>query len=122
MAASVRAFLDEPDERANLDRMLARGVAPAPVAAGSGGGPLAGQTFLFTGTLAALSRREAQERVKALGARLLSGVSGGLSVLVAGEKPGSKLKKAQELGVRVLDEAGFLALLERHASPKGLKS
>jgi DNA ligase (NAD+) len=69
-------------------------------AAAAGSGPLAGQSFLFTGTLSRLSRREAQERVKALGARLLSAVSANLDVLVVGEKPGSKLKKAQELGVR----------------------
>ena len=111
VAESVRAFLDDPDERANLDRMLERGVRPAAVAAG-GSGPLAGQTFLFTGTLERMSRREAQERVKALGARLLSGVSANLSVLVAGEKPGSKLKKAQELGIKVLSEDEFVSLLE----------
>jgi len=75
-------------------------------------GPLSGQTFLFTGTLSKLSRREAQERVKALGATLLSGVSANLSVLVVGEKPGSKLKKAQELGVKVLSEDEFVRLLE----------
>jgi DNA ligase (NAD+) len=73
--------------------------------------PAAGKTFLFTGTLTQLSRREAQERVKALGAKLLSSVSANLDVLVVGEKPGSKLKKAQELGVQVLDEAGFVAML-----------
>jgi len=73
---------------------------------------LSGQTFLFTGTLARLTRREAQERVKALGATLLSGVSANLHVLVVGEKPGSKLKKAQELGVKVLSEDDFVRLLE----------
>ena len=67
--------------------------------------------FLFTGTLVQLSRREAQERVKALGGRLLSGVSANLDYLVVGGKPGSKLRQAQELGVKVLDEEGFLALV-----------
>jgi DNA ligase (NAD+) len=111
VAASVRAFLDDADERENLDLMLARGVRPAS-AVRRADGPLAGQAFLFTGTLARLSRREAQERVKALGATLLSGVSANLNVLVAGEKPGSKLKKAQELGVKVLSEDEFVRLLE----------
>jgi DNA ligase (NAD+) len=116
VAESVRAFFDDPEEAANLALMLERGVRPAaPVR--SAGGPLAGQTFLFTGTLAGLSRREAQERVKALGATLLSGVSANLSVLVAGDKPGSKLKKAQELGVRVLDEAAFLQLIQSAGAP-----
>ena len=111
VAASVRRFLDDPDEAANLDHLLERGVDPAPPAAAAGGGPLAGQSFLFTGTLSQLSRREAQERVKALGAKLLSAVSAHLDVLVVGEKPGSKLKKAQELGVKVLSEEEFVALL-----------
>ena len=116
LAASVRRFLDDPAEAANLDHLLERGVDPAPPAPlGAGGGPLAGQTFLFTGTLSQLSRREAQERVKALGAKLLSAVSANLDVLVVGEKPGSKLKKAQELGVRVLTEEEFVALLAQHA-------
>jgi DNA ligase (NAD+) len=111
VAASVRRFLDDTDEAANLDHLLERGVDPAPPAAAAGGGALAGQTFLFTGTLSQLSRREAQERVKALGAKLLSAVSANLNVLVVGEKPGSKLKKAQELGVKVLSEDEFVALL-----------
>jgi DNA ligase (NAD+) len=111
VAASLRAFLDDPAERENLDLLLARGVQPAP-AVRREGGPLAGQTFLFTGTLARLSRREAAERVKALGGTLLSGVSANLSVLVVGGKPGSKLKKAQELGVRVMDEDEFVKLVE----------
>jgi DNA ligase (NAD+) len=110
VAASVRAFLDDAVERENLDLMLARGVRPA-AAVRREGGPLAGQTFLFTGTLSKLSRREAQERVKALGGTLLSGVSKGLSVLVVGEKPGSKLKKAQELGVKVMTEDEFVQLV-----------
>ncbi len=113
VAASVRAFFDDPAERENLALLAERGVAPTAPRRREGG-PLAGQTFLFTGTLAGISRREAQERVKSLGATLLSGVSVNLSVLVAGDKPGSKLKKAQELGVTVLDEAGFRALLAEH--------
>lgn len=112
LAASLRRFLDDPDESANLDHLLARGVQPAPPSPHvAGEGPLAGKTFLFTGTLTQLSRREAQERVKALGAKLLSSVSANLDVLVVGEKPGSKLKKANELGVQVLDEAAFAELL-----------
>jgi DNA ligase (NAD+) len=113
VAASVRAFLDDRTEQRDLEHMLARGVAPqAPAAAaGKDGGPLAGRTFLITGTLSGMSRREANERIKALGGRLLSSVSRNLDVLVAGDKPGSKLKKAQELGVQVLGEEEFGALL-----------
>jgi DNA ligase (NAD+) len=113
VARSLRAFLDDEDEQRNLADMLARGVSPsAPAAADAEGGPLAGRTFLITGTLSGMGRREAQERIKVLGGRLLSSVSKKLDVLVAGAKPGSKLKKAQELGVQVLDEAAFLSLLD----------
>src|SRR4029453_16937856 len=115
LAASVRSFLDDAAEPANLDPLLERGVDPAPPSpAAAGGGPLAGQTFLFTGTLSRLSRREGQERVQALGAKVLSAGSANLDVLVVGEKPGSKLKKAQELGVRVLSEEELVALLAEH--------
>ncbi|MGQ0552859.1 MAG: NAD-dependent DNA ligase LigA [Planctomycetota bacterium] len=119
VAASLRTFLDDANERENLDRLLARGVRPAApesgrTAAGTRTGPLAGQSFLFTGTLSKVSRREAHERVKSLGGTLLSGVSKALSVLVVGEKPGSKLKQAQALGVRVLSEEEFEALLAEH--------
>jgi DNA ligase (NAD+) len=114
VAASVVSFLGDPAERSNLEHLLERGLSPAPPQRlASGEGPLAGRSFLFTGTLNAMSRRDAQERVKALGGRLLSSVSGNLDVLVAGDKPGSKLKKAQALGVTVLDEQGFLTLLEQ---------
>ncbi|MBB4079528.1 DNA ligase (NAD+) [Lewinella aquimaris] len=75
-------------------------------------GPFVGKTMLFTGSLQQLSRKEAQEKAKAAGARIVSAVSGKLDVLVVGEKPGSKLKKAGALGtVRVLTEAEFLALI-----------
>jgi DNA ligase (NAD+) len=113
VAASLRAFFDDEDERRNIEHLLARGIAPVPPAPrATGEGPLAGRTFLFTGALERIGRREAQERIKALGGRLLSSVSVRLDVLVAGAKPGSKLKRAQELGVQVLDEDGFFGLLE----------
>lgn len=74
--------------------------------------PIAGKTILFTGTLQTMGRKEAQQRAEALGAKNISAVSGNLDILVAGEKAGSKLKKAQELGtVQVLTEAEFIALI-----------
>ena len=91
-------------------------LAAIPVAAAVSRAPLDGQTFVLTGTLASLSRDEAKERLEALGAKVSGSVSKKTSFVVAGEAAGSKLDKAQELGVAVWDEAQLLALLARHES------
>ena len=76
--------------------------------------PLAGQRFVFTGTLSALTRGEASDRVKALGASVSSAVSRNTGFVVVGESPGTKADKADQLGVPVLDEEAFLDLLSEH--------
>jgi DNA ligase (NAD+) len=75
---------------------------------------LEGQTIVLTGTLSTLSREDAKERLEALGAKVSGSVSKKTSFVVAGEAAGSKLDKAQELGVEVWDEARLLALLAEH--------
>ena len=75
-------------------------------------GPLAGKTLVLTGTLPDWSREQATERIGAAGGRVTSGVSKKTDYLVAGETPGSKLEKAERLGVEVLDEAALRKLLE----------
>lgn len=73
--------------------------------------PLAGKTYVVTGTLSAMSRTEAKQQLQALGAKVAGSVSANTDFLVAGEKAGSKLTKAQDLGVAILDETAFLSLL-----------
>lgn len=92
-------------------------VVPVEKPAAPTGGPLLGKSFLFTGTLVAMKREEAQERVVALGGSAASGVSSKLSYLVVGDdgKAGSKLDKARQAGVTVLTESEFVALLAQAA-------
>ena len=77
-----------------------------------GEGPLAGKTLVVTGTLPGFSRQEAEEAIRAAGGHAGGSVSAKTDYLVAGEKAGSKLAKAEKLGVPVLDEEGFRRLLE----------
>ncbi len=77
-----------------------------------GEGPLRDRTFVLTGTLPDLTREEATERIARAGGRVTSSVSKKTDYLVAGDSPGSKLEKAERLGVAVLDEAGLLRLLD----------
>lgn len=80
--------------------------------AGSEPLPLAGRTVVLTGTLSSMGRDEAKARLEALGAKVAGSVSRNTAFVIAGEAAGSKLDKARELGVEILDEAGFLALLD----------
>jgi DNA ligase (NAD+) len=112
VAAHVAAFVASPDHRKVIARLRKEGVAWADVERPSvEGQPFAGMTFVITGTLESMSREEAQEALIALGAKVSGSVSKKTRYVVAGADPGSKLKKATELGVEVLDEAQFTALL-----------
>ena len=117
VAANVTAYFADPANLAQLRELEVLGVNVRPTdedrpAAEVTEGPFVGKTMLFTGSLQEMSRKEAQERAKAAGARIVSAISGKLDILVVGEKPGSKLKKAEALGtVRVLTEAEFLSIL-----------
>jgi DNA ligase (NAD+) len=111
MAGRIVEFFAEPHNAANLDRLLSymrELTAPErPVE----GGALDGKTFVFTGGLDSMSRGDARKRVEALGAKATGSVSKKTDYVVAGTDPGSKLDKAESLGLTVLDEAGFLALM-----------
>jgi DNA ligase (NAD+) len=97
--------------RSNAD--IAERVETAPIVAREPQAlPLAGRRIVFTGSLERFTREQAQALVERLGAKAASSVSGKTSLVVAGEDAGSKLSKAQDLGVDVVDEEGFLAYLE----------
>lgn len=113
VAQSIADFLAEAHNREVIEQLRACGVQWAehqPLA--TTGLPFSGKTFVLTGTLAALSREAAKERLEALGAKVSGSVSKKTDYVVAGLEAGSKLDKARELGVAVLDEQQFLALLE----------
>ena len=76
--------------------------------------PLDGQTLVLTGTLSSMSRSEAKERLQNLGASVVGSVSAKTDLVIAGPGAGSKLKKASELGIDVIDEDGLAALLDQH--------
>ena len=115
VAASVRAYFDEPANRRLMDRLREAGLTleqPADDGATDPEpGPLTGQTFVLTGTLSGYSRDEAAEAIAARGGRVTASVSRKTDFLVAGDAPGSKLDKARALGVDVLDEAAFAKLI-----------
>ena len=113
VASSIRSFFESPANQHMLAGLREAGLwpvaAPEPAAAG-GEGPLQGKKILFTGTLS-MPRGKAKQLAEAAGAVVLGSVSKKLDILVVGEDPGSKLEKAQSLGIAVLDEAAFLGLL-----------
>jgi DNA ligase (NAD+) len=114
VAAHIRHFFDQEHNREVVEDLRRQGVQwPAMEArAAATQGALVGKTFVITGTLASMSRDQAAERITALGGKVSGSVSKKTAYLVAGTEAGSKLTKAQELGVPVLDEAAFLKLLE----------
>jgi DNA ligase (NAD+) len=111
IAASVRAFFDRPQTKAVIDK-LARGGVQLAEERKQATGPLLGKTFVITGTLDKWSREEAKTLIEARGGKVSGSVSKKTDYLVAGEAAGSKLDKAQQLGVEILDEAGLQKLLD----------
>ena len=109
-AGEIRAWTQEPQNRRVVERLLAAGVRPEPERVDARG-PLAGKTVVLTGGLASLSRDDAKAEIERRGGKVSGSVSRKTDLVVAGEESGSKLARARELGVRVVDEAQFLAML-----------
>jgi DNA ligase (NAD+) len=113
LAQALVAFFAEPHNREAVDRLLVHLTVEDVAAPAGEGGALAGKTIVFTGGLSAMSRAEAKARAEALGARVAGSVSGKTDYVVAGEDAGSKLRKAEQLGVAILSESDWLAMAER---------
>lgn len=114
VAASVRAFADEPHNQALIRKLAGAGVnmtSHMPEVSGADGGPLHGKTFVLTGTLSTMTREEAEQAIEAAGGKVSGSVSRKTSYLVVGTDAGSKLEKAQSLGVQTLSEEEFRRLI-----------
>ena len=119
VAHHVFMFFRQPHNREVVNQLIVAGIhwPPLPERVPTEHRPLTGKTFVITGTLSTLSREEAKALVLNHGGKAVGSVSGKTDYVVAGADPGSKLTKALELGIPVLDEAGFLALCQNETSP-----
>jgi DNA ligase (NAD+) len=111
MAESIYAYFRDPRHQAAVDDLLAVGVRPKSVAPRRRGGALAGKTIVVTGTLAHFTRQRIKEAIQEAGGKASSSVSKKTDFVLAGSDPGSKLDKARQLGVEVIDEARFMQML-----------
>jgi DNA ligase (NAD+) len=121
VAESVRSFADEPHNRALLDKLAAAGVNMAslqPEPSVVGPGPLAGKTYVLTGTLQTMTREQGEEAIERLGGKVSGSVSRKTTGLVVGADAGSKLDKAKSLGVPLLTEDEFKALILASDEPE----
>jgi len=118
IARSIQTFFSEPANRELISRLQRAGLDPHQEPAAAAALPLAGKTFVLTGTLEHHTREEMKASILAAGGKVSGSVSARTSYLVAGAEAGSKLAKAQELGITVLDEAGAEALLAAAAPPE----
>ena len=114
VAEGVLRFFSQTDNQQVLDRLLLVGVTWPDKQNSTTSHKLAGKTFVLTGSLDHLTRDDAKQRLTRHGARVTASVSGKTDFLVAGSDPGSKLVRAEELGISVLDETAFLLLLGEH--------
>ena len=121
VAASVRSFAAEPHNQALVEKLAQAGVNVAslqpPLDAGAPG-PLAGKTFVLTGTLATMTREEGERMIEELGGKVSGSVSRKTAYVVVGEDAGTKLDKARTLGVPTLSEEEFRAIIETASSSR----
>jgi len=115
VANHIHAFFAEKHNLGIIRKLLKAGVSPKEMApVNKATLPLNGQTYVVTGTLESMGRNEAKEKLQKLGAKVSGSVSAKTNGVIAGPGAGSKLTRAEELGIDILDEADFLSLLEQH--------
>ena len=117
VAASITEYFADEENRRFVNRLLEAGVRPQMHAQQDASTLFEGMTFVLTGTLPTLSRAQAQEMIRKNGGKATGSVSKKTSIVLAGESAGSKLDKARELGVRIIDEAQFLQMIEQQKRP-----
>jgi DNA ligase (NAD+) len=113
ISKSLRAFFDNPENQRNIERMIEEAGVRFATDEMAADEPLAGQTIVLTGALESMTRAEVKARIEALGGNVSSSVSRKTTYVVAGKDPGSKLDKAKELGITVLNEEEFTELLSQ---------
>lgn len=118
VAASITEYFADEENRRFVNRLLEAGVRPQMHAQQDAGTLFEEMTFVLTGTLPTLSRAQAQEMIRKNGGKATGSVSKKTSIVLAGESAGSKLDKARELGVRIIDEAQFLQMIEQQKRPE----
>ena len=116
VAAAIRDFFDEKQNQESVERLREAGLQFTQETKRKKAGTLNGLTFVLTGTLPTLTRDEAKERIEANGGKVAGSVSRKTNYVVAGEEAGSKLDKANELGIPILDEAALFAILDSEAA------
>ena len=117
LAANIAAFFRQNHNLEVIHRLRQAGIHWQELEAVGTVKPLAGLTFVITGTLQSMTREQAKERLLALGAKVSVSVSKSTSFVVVGAEPGSKAARARELGIPLLDEQGLLEKLQAHPSP-----
>lgn len=117
VAGHIRSFFDQPHNQETIQALRDAGVQWQSEEITAAEKPLRGETWVLTGTLSGMTRDEAKEKLESLGAKVAGSVSGKTSCVVAGEAAGSKLAKAEKLGVPVMDEEAFTDFLSSHGVP-----
>jgi DNA ligase (NAD+) len=116
VAKHIVSFFAEAHKRKVIEKLLKAGVHWEKITVSAKDIPLAGKTFVLTGSLASMSREEAKEKLESLGAKVAGSVSAKTSYVVAGAEAGSKLAKAKKLNVPVMEEEEFLSFLKKHTT------